>query len=239
MPASLSALGDLSSEHLLAKDGRMGFVLLRMTKETGGFAGSSAATDELRRIIRLVSDRHAGVTIGLTGLPVMEDDEMRASQNSMIWASSLSMAAVIIVIIAGFGGVRHAMMANGVLVIGMAWAFAWATFSVGHLNILSVTFTVTMIGVGIDYGTYYVGRYLELRREGIGCDDALLKTSASVNGVVAAIATSPGCTSRTRNFPCDSTSSRTMPSRPSRPRRWMRSPVKSEIGRSITIVLGL
>ena len=180
MPASLSALGDLSSEHLLAKDGRMGFVLLRMTKETGGFAGSSAATDELRRIIRLVSDRHAGVTIGLTGLPVMEDDEMRASQNSMIWASSLSMAAVIIVIIAGFGGVRHAMMANGVLVIGMAWAFAWATFSVGHLNILSVTFTVTMIGVGIDYGTYYVGRYLELRREGIGCDDALLKTSASV-----------------------------------------------------------
>ena len=58
--------------------------------------------------------------------------------------------AVAIVIVAGFGGIRHALMANGVLVIGMAWAFAWATGSVGHLNILSVTFTVTMIGVGID-----------------------------------------------------------------------------------------
>jgi len=180
MPESLSTLRDLSSEHLLAKDGRLGFVLLRLAKATGGFAGASAATDELRRLINLVAVRHPDVTIGLTGLPVMEDDEMRTSQQSMIWASGLSLAAVIVIIIAGFGGVRHALMANGVLVIGMAWAFAWATASVGHLNILSVTFTVTMIGVGIDYGTYYIGRYLELRRNGTPCEAALLETSASV-----------------------------------------------------------
>ncbi|MFM8433762.1 MAG: MMPL family transporter, partial [Planctomycetia bacterium] len=180
MPESLSTLRDLSSEHLLAKDGRLGFVLLRLAKAPGGFAGASAATDELRRVIALVGDRHPDVTIGLTGLPVMEDDEMRASQQSMVWASGLSLAAVALVIIAGFGGVRHALMANGVLVIGMAWAFAWATASVGHLNILSVTFTVTMIGVGIDYGTYYIGRYLELRRRGLDCEAALLETSASV-----------------------------------------------------------
>jgi uncharacterized protein len=180
MPDSLSTLRDLSSEHLLAKDGRLGFVLLRLAKAAGGFAGASAATDELRRVIKAVGDRHPDVTIGLTGLPVMEDDEMRASQQSMVWASGLSLAAVALVIIAGFGGVRHALMANGVLVIGMAWAFAWATASVGHLNILSVTFTVTMIGVGIDYGTYYIGRYLEARRRGLDCEAALLETSAAV-----------------------------------------------------------
>ncbi|MFM7206931.1 MAG: MMPL family transporter [Planctomycetaceae bacterium] len=180
MPDSLSTLRDLSSEHLLARDGRLGFVLLRLTKEKGGFAGASAATDELRRIIARVASGHPGVSIGLTGIPVMEDDEMRASQNSMIWASGLSMTAVVLVIIAGFGGVRHAVMANAVLAIGMAWAFAWATASVGHLNILSVTFAVTMIGVGIDYGTYYVGRYLEQRRAGMGCDEALIETSGRV-----------------------------------------------------------
>ncbi len=180
MPESLSTLRDLSSEHLLAKDGKLGFVLLRLTKEKGGFAGASKATDELRRIIADVGSRHPGISTGLTGLPVMEDDEMRTSQQSMVWASVLSMAAVVVVIIAGFGGVRHALMANGVLAIGMAWAFAWATASVGHLNILSVTFTVTMIGVGIDYGTYYIGRYLEQRRRGMGWSEALLETSGSV-----------------------------------------------------------
>jgi hopanoid biosynthesis associated RND transporter like protein HpnN len=180
MPESLATLRDLSSEHLLAKDGRLGFVLLRLVKAEGGFAGASAATDELRRIIAAVAQRYPDTTIGLTGLPIMEDDEMRSSAQSMMWASGLSLAAVVVVIIAGFGGVRHALMANGVLVIGMAWAFGWATASVGHLNILSVTFTVTMIGVGIDYGTYYVGRYLESRRKGLAYDEALLETSAAV-----------------------------------------------------------
>ena len=180
MPESVGTLRDLSSENLLAKDGRLGFVLLRLVKQEGGFAGASAATDELRRIIERVGTRHPATTIGLTGLPVMEDDEMRSSQQSMVWASGLSLAAVILVVIAGFGGVRHALLANGVLVIGMAWAFGWATASVGHLNILSVTFAVTMIGVGIDYGTYYVGRYLEARRRGLGCESALLETSGSV-----------------------------------------------------------
>jgi hopanoid biosynthesis associated RND transporter like protein HpnN len=180
MPESLGTLRDLSSQHLLAKEGRLGFVLLRLAKQEGGFAGASAATDELRRVIAAAGDRHPDVTIGLTGLPVMEDDEMRTSQQSMVWASVLSMVAVTIVIIAGFGGFRHALMANGVLAIGMAWAFGWATASVGHLNILSVTFTVTMIGVGIDYGTYYVGRYLEARRRGRDCEDALLETSGAV-----------------------------------------------------------
>ena len=180
MPESLGTLRDLSSEHLLAKDGRLGFVLLRLVKDEGGFAGASTATDELRKIIARVGAGHPSATIGLTGLPVMENDEMRTSQTSMVWASSLSLVAVAAVIVAGFGGLRHALMANGVLVIGMAWAFGWATVSVGHLNILSVTFAVTMIGVGIDYGTYYVGRYLENRRRGVGCDAAILETSGTV-----------------------------------------------------------
>lgn len=180
MPESLSTLRDLSSEHLLAKDGTLGFVLLRLSKTADGFAGASAATDELRRIIDEVAARHPAATIGLTGLPIMEDDEMRTSQQSMVWASGLSLAAVALVITAGFGGVRHALMANGVLVIAMAWAFGWATASVGHLNILSVTFTVTMIGVGIDYGTYYVARYLQGRRRGLDCEAALLETSGAV-----------------------------------------------------------
>jgi len=180
LPPSLSTLRDLAGEHLLAKEGRLGFVLLRLAKTEGGFAGASVATDELRQIIAAVAGRHPGIEIGLTGLPVMEDDEMRTSQESMMWASGLSLAAVIVVIAAGLGGLRHAALANGVLGIGMAWAFGWATASVGHLNILSVTFAVTMIGVGIDFGTYFVGRYLEKRRSGLDCDEAILATTVTV-----------------------------------------------------------
>ena len=48
--------------------------------------------------------RHPDVKIGLTGLPIMENDEMRSSQTSMFWASMISMVAVGILFVAGFGG---------------------------------------------------------------------------------------------------------------------------------------
>jgi hopanoid biosynthesis associated RND transporter like protein HpnN len=124
------------------------------------------------------------VTIGLTGLPIMENDEMRSSQTSMYWASLLSLAGVALLFVAGFGGVRHALLANLVLLVGIAWSFGYVTLAVGHLNILSMSFTVTLIGIGIDYGVYYVSRYLEVRRHEPDCHAALVATTTAVGPAI-------------------------------------------------------
>jgi predicted RND superfamily exporter protein len=83
------------------------------------------------------------------------------------------------------GGIRHALLANLVLLLGMAWSFGYVTLAVGHLNILSVSFTVTLIGIGIDYGIHYISRYLQLRRQGQDCHAALLATSRGISPAIA------------------------------------------------------
>ena len=155
MPQSFATLSELSGEYLLTKEGRLGFVILRLAKGKDEFARATEATDALRDLIAQMSARHPETKIGLTGLPIMENDEMRSSQISMFWASLLSMIGVACLFVAGFGGMRHALLANAVLLLGMAWSFGFVTLAVGHLNILSVSFTVTLIGIGIDYGVYY------------------------------------------------------------------------------------
>ncbi len=177
MPSSFAILSELNSEYLLTKQGQLGFVLLRLARGDDGFNHYTEATDALRKLIGQTQTRHPEIKIGLTGLPVMENDEMRASQTSMFWASSVSMIGVALLFVAGFGGARHALLANAILLVGMAWAFGYVTLTVGHLNILSVSFTVTMIGIGIDYGVYYVARYLQLRGENQNCEEALLETA--------------------------------------------------------------
>lgn len=177
MPSSFAILSELNSDYLLTKQGQLGFVLLRLARGQDGFNHYTEATDVLRSLIAHTQARHPGTKIGLTGLPIMENDEMRSSQSSMFWASAVSMLGVGLLFVAGFGGARHALLANLILLVGMAWAFGYVTLSVGHLNILSVSFTVTMIGIGIDYGVYYVARYLQLRSEGLECEEALLETA--------------------------------------------------------------
>ena len=184
MPSSFAILSELNSDYLLTKQGQLGFVLLRLARGEDSFSHCTEAADALRELIAQSQARHPDVKIGLTGLPIMENDEMRSSQTSMFWASLVSMVCVGVLFVAGFGGARHAMLANLILLVGMALAFGYATIVVGHLNILSVTFTVTLIGIGIDYGVYYVARYLQLRGENKDCETSLLETARTAGPAI-------------------------------------------------------
>ena len=64
----------------------------------------------------------------------------------------------------------------------LADLIAWATASVGHLNILSVTFTVTLIGVGIDYGIYLLSRIEEEYRVHAGDLTAAITATLTTTG---------------------------------------------------------
>jgi hopanoid biosynthesis associated RND transporter like protein HpnN len=177
MSGRVPAFSDAETEYTLINHDRVGIVLLRITVDNKEIARGGASIDALKQIVADVSAKNPSVKIGLTGMPILENDEMQSSESSMFWGGIASFILVIVVVIAGFGGFRHAFLTNLTLLIGTGWAFGYATLVVGHLNILSVTFTASLIGIGVDYGTYYVSRYMQLRRNGVSCDEALLKTS--------------------------------------------------------------
>jgi hopanoid biosynthesis associated RND transporter like protein HpnN len=166
--------------HLLANQGRLGFVLLLLAGSKDQFARDSEAIDELRRIIARVQARHPETRIGLTGLPVLENDEMRTSQSDMNVATALGLAGVVVLFFAGFGGLRHSFLALVVLLLGMAWSLGFATLAVGHLNILSVSFVVVLVGLGIDLGIHVVARYLEVRRKIEDTESAIVETMRGI-----------------------------------------------------------
>ncbi|HKS38667.1 MAG TPA: MMPL family transporter, partial [Verrucomicrobiae bacterium] len=64
------------------------------------------------------------------------------------------------------GGVRHALLANLVLLMGIAWSFGYLTLVIGHLNILTITFVPMLIGIAIDFGVHLITRYEEELRQG-------------------------------------------------------------------------
>ncbi len=188
MPCSIATLSELNSEYLLTNQGRMGFVLLQLAEEKGddgSLARGSRSIDALRELIAQSQARHPEIRIGLTGLPVMENDEMRSSQTAMTKASLLSLFGVACLFVAGFGGLRHPLITVAALLLALGWSFGYVTLAVGHLNILSIAFGVILIGLGIDFGVHYVARYLQLRGTIRSCEEALAETAGGVGpGIV-------------------------------------------------------
>jgi hypothetical protein len=172
---------------MLANDGRTGFVLLKLVKEetNADFVRGSKPIESLRRLIVQAQARHPETKIGVTGLPVIEHDEMLSSQTSMAQVSLLSLVGVSLLFVAGFGGWRHPLLAVTSLAVGTAWSMGYITLFIGHLNILSSAFAVILIGQGIDFSMYYVAEYLQLRRTVPSSRDALLQTVAKVGPSVA------------------------------------------------------
>jgi hopanoid biosynthesis associated RND transporter like protein HpnN len=155
---------------------RLQLFVVRPAATSEHFSGQTETVDALRAIAADVRLRHPGVQLGLTGLPVLESDEMRSSQGSMTTASILSLLGVSLLFVVGFRGWRYPLLATFTLAVGVAWSFGFVTLAIGHLNILSMAFSIILIGLGIDYSIHYLAHYMQQRRLGIMPEQAVLKT---------------------------------------------------------------
>jgi hopanoid biosynthesis associated RND transporter like protein HpnN len=185
-----AGLEPFKSHHLLMNDGQTGVVLLRLKEQPGEATRGAAAIAHLRQLIDSVRPRHTQVQMGLTGMPILEYDEMAASQGDMARSTWLSLVCVLVFFWASFGSWRHTLLSNLTLLIGMVWSFGYLTLVVGHLNILSVAFAAIVIGIGIDFSIHYVSHYLNYRARGMSSGKALIETATYVGpGVVTGAVT--------------------------------------------------
>jgi hopanoid biosynthesis associated RND transporter like protein HpnN len=140
---------------------------------TGDLNGD--AVQRLRELVAETRGEVPGLNIGVTGEPVLEQDEMTQSQKDMTVASIVSLILCALIFIYGYNETGRPLKATICLVIGLAYTLAFATLTVGHLNILTITFVPILIGLAIDFGVHLVTRYEEELRHGQKKEAALTK----------------------------------------------------------------
>ncbi len=190
-PTGKGASLPTQAQYFFTPDGSLGILTCRLHLATESFTPAKEANAVVRRILSDVSARFPQITLGLTGIPVLESDEMEQSQNDSTTASWLALAGVAVLYFVVYRGPRYPLLTVGTLVIGTLWSLGWATLTVGHLNILSAAFAVMLIGLG-DYGVLWVARYDEVRRKGLSVDDAMRHTALHAGPSIITAATTTG-----------------------------------------------
>jgi hypothetical protein len=124
------------------------------------------AVDQLRRLVDRTRDEVPGVNAGVTGGPVLDKDEMEQSQRDATRASIVSLVLCALIFIYGYQETGRPLKATFCLIIGLGYTLAFTTFTVGHLNLLTITFLPILIGLAIDFGVHLITRYEEELRKG-------------------------------------------------------------------------
>jgi len=149
--------------------------LYLLTAQAPTEALNAAAVERLRALAERTKAEVPGVNVGLTGEPVLEHDEMVQSQKDTALASVVSLLVCALIFIYGYQETGRPVKATFCLIIGLGYTLAFATLTVGHLNILTITFVPILIGLAIDYGVHLISRYEEEVRRGRTEQAALVK----------------------------------------------------------------
>lgn len=102
-----------------------------------------------------------GVTVSMTGRGPLSTSELTSAVQSIQFAGLLSLLFVVVLLWIGLGSVRAILAAVLTLTAGLVFTAAFAALAVGTLNVLSLTFAVLFIGLGIDFAIHLI-----LRRTG-------------------------------------------------------------------------
>ncbi|MBL8746954.1 MAG: MMPL family transporter [Phycisphaerae bacterium] len=198
-----SVLGMDSSrgiERLVSTTGRLATILVSLRKPTieeiangGAEVGVDGRGGAIRALRAEIMDLKGSdpafskVEVGVTGVPVLESDETTLSLRDATVASVLSLALIALLMLIAYRGVIVPVCAVVSLLIGMAWAFAWATLAVGHLQLLSVTFASMLLGLGIDVAIHIIARLELLHADHDHLGDAIAEAFRGVGpGILTA-----------------------------------------------------
>ena len=165
--------------YFLSDDKSLLFVLVETPEsQKGSFMSDRRAIEIIRGVIADLKPAFPTVQAGVTGGPTLSNDEMTAAFEDSQVATVIAFALTLLVMLVAFWQVGKPLLLLGTLAVSLAWSMGITTLTVGHLTIFSVMFISIVIGLGIDYGIYFLFRYEEEIFLGRNLQEALGLTAA-------------------------------------------------------------
>lgn len=163
--------------YFVSDDKSLLFILVQVPQGDDSFLSDAAAIETIRGTIAKLRSQFPDVRAGVTGVPVLSNDEMSAAFHDSRIATLLACALTLLVMTIAFARVGKPLILLAVLATSLAWSLGLVTLVIGHLTLFSVMFISVVIGIGIDYGIYFLFRYEEERFLGREFKDALEVTA--------------------------------------------------------------
>jgi hopanoid biosynthesis associated RND transporter like protein HpnN len=174
---SLGRADDPDARYFFSPDKRLLFLFVAERVDEGDFASNRDLIVSIRRAISTLAPEHPRVRAGVTGGPAIADDEMATAVRDSALATALAAALILAVLLFAYRRLGTPLLMLATLGVSLFWALGIITLCIGHLSVFSVMFLSLVIGIGIDYGIYFLYRCQEERALGGPVAQALERTA--------------------------------------------------------------
>lgn len=183
--ASPDPWGDALIGGSMSEDARHRVVALRPRTDFDELLFAEPAIAAVREAVRdLELGPESGVRVRLTGSTVLNYEELQVVE---VQGRLLGLAALVLFTGAVYFALRSwrvlfALVTS--LVASLVWSNAFAAAVIGHLNQVSATFNVLLVGLGGELGIHFCMRYAELVAKGRSRPEALAETGGTLGSAL-------------------------------------------------------
>ena len=155
----------LSDEGFLVSGNRQFLFMLvePADPEEAGLTELQDAITTIRHIIHDLRSDFPGLDAGLTGIEVLDTDEMTSAQSDAPAATLATALGIGLLYLTFFQRIRHPVLILSSLLVGLCWTMGFVTLAVGHLTIISLFVAPLLLGLADDFGVHFMTRYEEER----------------------------------------------------------------------------
>jgi uncharacterized protein len=171
------------------------FIMTKPVLDRGALQPGRVPSDFIRQSAQeLGLTPENGVTIRLTGIVPLADEEFATVQQGAGLNGFLTSLIVLLIIWMALRSARIVTAVAATVVVGLAITAAVGLLMVGALNLISVAFAVLFVGIGADFGIQFSVRYRSERYKEPNFYKALARAAAKAGRplALAAAATTAG-----------------------------------------------
>jgi len=157
-----------------------GFIVVAPKFDFTQIRPAENAIETIRKAVAEIQDPNLpAVKVWVTGEVGLEDDELSGMSTGTFTASIFSIVLVLFILLVAYRSVLLTVATLVTLALGMLFCGAFAAFSVKELNLISVAFAVSNIGLGVEYAIHFCLRYRDNLTHHIHKELALRSTLTS------------------------------------------------------------
>ena len=158
----------------LGEEERRRFLIAQPVIDRAQLIPGMQAMDAIRRTaVELDLTPDKGTRVRITGDIALSYEEMSLVSTQAAQAGVASLVLVTVLLFACFRSARLVLAIVVTLLVGLVWTAGFAAAVVGHLNVISVAFTVLFLGLCVDFCIHIVLRYQELLSDTCSHPEAL------------------------------------------------------------------
>ncbi|WP_432800326.1 MMPL family transporter [Poriferisphaera sp. WC338] len=157
-------------EYLVTQNGRLMFIRITPKVSPGALTPFEKSIVSIRAEMDKMRVKYPQLDFGLTGIDVVETDETEAANLDSMKASIIAAVLIAILLVLSFHSFKSPLLMLLTLGVGIAWTFGFLTLTIGYLQLISVIFTVILLGLGIDFAIHITTRF-ELERHNYSDDE--------------------------------------------------------------------